>query len=81
MCRDSVNLNGPIVLDKVTKARGRALYLMFCIYILFCNNKQTSWSVEQRSRPTCVTWHLAIADLLESLLVGFAIVVDLGLCG
>lgn len=25
--------------------------------------------------------YLAVADLLESLLVGFAVVVDLGLCG
>lgn len=48
---------------------------MFTTYIWLC------WSAQQRSRPTCVTWHLAIADLLESLLVGFAVIVDLGLCG
>ncbi|TNN52765.1 hypothetical protein EYF80_036998 [Liparis tanakae] len=45
------------------------------------NNERTPRRSDRRFRPTCVARRLASADLLESLLVGFAVVVDLGLRG
>lgn len=76
---DSVNVHSALVLKRVNKTQWQSnLTNVHHLHLILL---ETKWSAQQRSGPTCVTWHLAIADLLESLLVGFAVVVDLGLCG
>lgn len=74
---DSVKLHDPCAGHCDKNPVKDFIHFSACIAYFATLNK---WSVKQRLRPTCVVWYLAIADLLESLLVGFAIVVNLGLC-